>query len=66
MLTILDSMVADKAPGMDGFPLGTLRHSWSFMKEDFLALLNNFRKTANLDWRLNFTLIALNPKKLDS
>lgn len=63
---ILDTMAADKAPGVDGFLMGVLKQWWSFMKIDFIALLHNFYHSGKLDWRLNTTLIALIPKKLDS
>lgn len=60
------SMPDGKAPRVDGFPLGLLEKSWQFMKKDFMASPQEFYVSGNLDWRLNTTLIALIPKKLDA
>lgn len=45
VLAALDSMPHDKAPGMDGFPMGVLKHAWSFLKRDVMAILNDFHNT---------------------
>lgn len=66
VLAVLTSMPDDKSPGVDGFPMGVLKQCWPFMKHEIMTMLQDFHATGKFDWRLNTTLIALIPKKLDT
>lgn len=63
---LLNNLAEDKAPGIDGFPMGVIKKSWHFMKSDIMSLLQEFHKSRNLDWRLYSTLLALRPSSLVS
>lgn len=63
---ILDTLVEDKAPGLDGFPMEAIKRSQSFMKVYFISMIQDFHKTGRLEWRLNTTLLVLIPKKADA
>ena len=55
-------MEHNKAPGPDGFPAEFYQVFWGVIKEDLLALFNEFHKE-NLDlFSLNFGIITLIPK----
>lgn len=66
MEATLASMPEDKAPGVDGFPLGLIKRMWTTIKKDVMAVFQEFHNSGTFDWRLNTTLIALIPKKLDA
>lgn len=66
VMAVLTSMLDDKASGVDGFPMGVLQQCWPFMKNEITTMLQGFHATGRFDWRLNATLIALIPKKLDA
>lgn len=53
----------EKALGVDGFPLEVIKSSWSFLKEDFMAIIHDFYIKGNLDWGLNPTLICFDTRK---
>ncbi|CAA7045485.1 unnamed protein product [Microthlaspi erraticum] len=55
-------MHPEKAPGPDGMTALFFQRSWHIVKEDILAMVNNFLSTGVLDDRLNMTNICLIPK----
>ena len=52
----------DKAPGPDGFNFAFVRASWSFLKDDFCQLLQDFHHRGKLNKKLNATFLTLIPK----
>ncbi|XP_026409970.1 uncharacterized protein LOC113305077 [Papaver somniferum] len=53
----------DKAPGPDGFPIIFFQKCWHFIKGDFMATVNEFCTTGNINSKHNSTFITLIPKK---
>lgn len=56
-------LVADKAPGLDGFPMFFYRICWQEIKEDLKSVIDEaYRGEARLDM-INYSMINLIPKK---
>ena len=60
----VDDTACDKAPGPDGFTCAFFKGCWATIKDDVMAVINNFSNLRNshLHW-LNSANIALLPKK---
>jgi hypothetical protein len=57
---------AEGAPGPDGFSFLFYQQFWELIKDDFLAMVDDWNK-GNLDlFRLNFSLLTLIPKEDDA
>ena len=57
------SLALDKSPGPDGFPFSFYQRFWGVIKNDVLKLFQQFyNHSANMG-RLNYSFIALIPKK---
>lgn len=63
ILLSLKSLVNDKAPGPDGFPIIFFQKCWAFIKQDFMDMVHEFSSTSYMDTRHNYTFIKLIPKK---
>uniref|UniRef100_A0A2N9EHP5 Reverse transcriptase domain-containing protein n=1 Tax=Fagus sylvatica TaxID=28930 RepID=A0A2N9EHP5_FAGSY len=53
----------DKAPGPDGFSLAFFQHCWSVVRNDVLAVCNEFHEHCQFERSLNATFVSLIPKK---
>jgi hypothetical protein len=56
-------MEHNKAPGPDGFPTEFYQVFWEIIKNDLIALFQDFHKNFVSAYRLNFGVINLIPKK---
>ena len=55
-------MHPEKAPGPDGMTALFFQHAWHIIKDDLVAMVNNFLVTGEMDSRLNVTNICMIPK----
>ena len=55
-------MHPEKATGPDGMTALFFQHSWHFIKDDLIDMVNNFLVFRDLDPRLNITNICMIPK----
>lgn len=62
---ILDLFPRDKSLGIDGLTLEVYEACWSFLGEDFLALVLTFWDTASLPRSFKTGVLKLIPKKPD-
>uniref|UniRef100_A0A2N9E7V6 Reverse transcriptase domain-containing protein n=1 Tax=Fagus sylvatica TaxID=28930 RepID=A0A2N9E7V6_FAGSY len=53
----------DKAPGPDGFSLAFFQHCWSIVRNDILAVCQEFHEHCQFERSLNATFVSLIPKK---
>lgn len=60
---IVKSMRRNASPGPDGLNAAFYRSAWSWIKEDLMALIQDFYRTGNIPSDLNKTNIVLIPKK---
>jgi hypothetical protein len=62
----LFQMERNKAPGPDGFPAEFYQKCWVIIKDDLMALFNQFSSGDLPLYKLNFGVITLLPKKEDA
>jgi hypothetical protein len=62
----LFQMEHNKAPGPDGFPAEFYQKNWVVIKDDLMALFNQFSIGDLPLYKLNFGVITLLPKKEDA
>jgi hypothetical protein len=62
----LFQMERNKAPGPDGFPAEFYQKNWVVIKDDLMALFNQFSNGDLPLYKLNFGVITLLPKKEDA
>jgi mannosylglycoprotein endo-beta-mannosidase len=62
----LFQMERNKAPGPDGFPAEFYQKCWDIIKDDLMALFNQFSSGDLPLYKLNFGVITLLPKKEDA
>jgi mannosylglycoprotein endo-beta-mannosidase len=62
----ISQMEHNKAPGPDGFPAEFYQTFWEVIKDDLIALFNQFSKGDLPLYKLNFGVITLLPKKEDA
>lgn len=63
----MDSIKAcagEKAPGPDGFTMDFFKHCWEVIREDLVAVFQNFHERSFFEKSLNATFVALIPKKV--
>ena len=53
----------DKAPGPDGFSLAFFQHCWSIVRNDIMAVCQEFHEHCQFERSLNATFVSLIPKK---
>lgn len=58
----LFSLLADKAPGLDGFPTFFFQYFWDVVNQDLVMAVQEFFGARNLLKEINATFIALVPK----
>lgn len=56
----------DKAPALGVFPMGVLKKTWKFIKDNFVQLTWDFHIYGCMNWRMNTTMLALISKKKDA
>ena len=54
----LADLKGDKAPSLDGLPMGFWHFSWNFVKEDVVKLFNEFHNRGHFVKSMNATLIV--------
>jgi mannosylglycoprotein endo-beta-mannosidase len=62
----LFQMERNKSPGPDGFPTEFYQKCWTIIKEDLMALFDQFSNGDLALYKLNFGVITLLPKKEDT
>jgi mannosylglycoprotein endo-beta-mannosidase len=62
----ISQMEHNKAPGPDGFPVEFYQKNWMVIKDDFMALFDQFTNGDLPLYKLNFGIITLLPKKEDA
>jgi hypothetical protein len=55
-------MDGNKAPGPDGFSLAFFQACWDVLKEDIMAVFEDFHARGRFEKSLNYTFISLIPK----
>ena len=60
---VVRSMNGDKSLGPNGFPLTFFHACWHVIKNDLLAVFEEFYTTGSIERSLNFTFFTLIPKK---
>lgn len=60
---IINGMRKNASPGPDGLNAAFYRSAWSWIKDDLMALIQDFYQTGNIPSDLNKTNIVLIPKK---
>lgn len=63
---VLFTMPANKSPGPVGFPCEFFKASWSIIAHDFTIAVQSVFRFGFLPKRINSTILALVPKKIDS
>lgn len=63
MLNSIKLCAIDKAPGPDGYTMGSFKTCWEFLKEDIMQALGNFHSHEYFGKNFNATFVALIPKK---
>jgi hypothetical protein len=61
---VVQAMNGDKAPGPDGFSLAFIKACWVVLKEDIMAVFQEFHSKGSFEKSLNATFISLIPKKV--
>ena len=60
---VVQGFNGDKAPGPDGFSLAFFQKCWSVVREDVIAVCQEFHEYCQFERSLNATFVALIPKK---
>uniref|UniRef100_A0A2N9GD74 Reverse transcriptase domain-containing protein n=1 Tax=Fagus sylvatica TaxID=28930 RepID=A0A2N9GD74_FAGSY len=63
VVTALNQMSGEKAPGPDGYTIAFYKHCWDIVKLDVLNSLQEFHEHECLKRSLNATFVVLIPKK---
>lgn len=63
---MLFAMAANKSLGPDGYPCEFFKTTWSIIVKDFTAAIQSVYRYGFLPKRVNSTILALIPKKIDS
>jgi hypothetical protein len=64
VIEVVKKLQVDKSLGPDGFSLGFVQTCWEVIKEDIMAVLQDFHSKGRFQKSLNATFIALIPKKV--
>ena len=62
----LFSMPANKAPGLDGFPMEFYKAAWPVIGKDFITAIQSFFMFGFMPHSVNATLLSLIPKTTDA
>uniref|UniRef100_A0A2N9H333 Reverse transcriptase domain-containing protein n=1 Tax=Fagus sylvatica TaxID=28930 RepID=A0A2N9H333_FAGSY len=60
---VVQGFNGDKAPGPDGFSLAFFQHCWSVVRDEVLAVCQEFHEHCHFERSLNATFVSLIPKK---
>ena len=63
VLGVVKDMVGDKAPGPDGYSMAFFQRCWDIVKNDVLAVFQEFYTHGTFERSINATFLALIPKK---
>uniref|UniRef100_A0A2N9GUN7 Reverse transcriptase domain-containing protein n=1 Tax=Fagus sylvatica TaxID=28930 RepID=A0A2N9GUN7_FAGSY len=63
VVTALNQMNGEKAPGPDGYTIAFYKHCWDIVKLEVLNSLQEFHEHESIKRNLNATFVALIPKK---
>lgn len=62
ILSTLKSMLVDKSPGLDGFPVEFFTGQWNIIKNDVLKVVHEFFMTGKILKSFSCTTVTLIPK----